>query len=122
MALYFDAGVSQTAPSTPGVLLPLFPVTRSTAKALPLNEWVRSRCRIFTLPQRPSRVAFTIRACSRLTWRSCRDHLSWSHAMAASEGAHGDCSPFICDSLLRQFCPLSRNALPAGSLPACAVE
>ena len=29
-----------------------------------------SRCKIFTLPQRPSRVAFTIRACSLLTWRS----------------------------------------------------
>lgn len=50
--------------STPGVFLPLFSVTRFTAKALPENERVSSHCKAFTLPQRPSRVAFTIRACN----------------------------------------------------------
>ena len=45
-----------------GSLLPLFSVTRRTARALPLNEWVKSRCKAFTLPHLFSFVAFTIRA------------------------------------------------------------
>ena len=47
----------------------LFSVTRLTANALPLNEWVSSHCKAFTLLWQPSCVAFTIRACSRLTCR-----------------------------------------------------
>ena len=39
------------------------------AWALPENEWVSSHCKACTLPQRPSCVAFTIRACSLLTSR-----------------------------------------------------
>ncbi len=48
--------------STPGVFLPWFSVTRLTASALPLNEWVKSRYKAFTLPHLSSFVAFTILA------------------------------------------------------------
>jgi hypothetical protein len=47
--LVFAPGVSHVTLSTPGVFLPLFPVTRLTANALPLNEWVSSHCKAFTL-------------------------------------------------------------------------
>src|SRR5437762_1184637 len=47
-------GVFQRIWSTPGVLLPGFSVTRFTASALPLNEWVSRCCRACTLALRPS--------------------------------------------------------------------
>src|SRR6266849_9633012 len=56
-------------PSTPGVFLPLLVVTRCTARALPLNEWVRKCCKAWTLPQRPACTTFTIRAWSLRTVR-----------------------------------------------------
>ncbi len=68
-ALIFASGVFQMILSTPGVFLPLFSVTRLTANALPLNEWVSSHCKAFTLLYLPTCVAFTIRVCSRLTCR-----------------------------------------------------
>lgn len=69
MARNFFSGVSRTTLSTPGALLPWFSVIRLTAIALPENEWVSSHCKAFTLLQRPSCVAFTMRACSLLTSR-----------------------------------------------------
>src|SRR5580698_3404908 len=120
MALYLDSGVSQISPSTPEVLLPLLSVTRFTAKALPLNEWVRSRCKACTLPQRPSRVAFTMRACSRLTRLSCLGQLIWSQPRFAPEEAHAIFTAFICDFFLWLVLLLSRNERPAGSGPAFA--
>lgn len=39
VAAAFCSGVFQMAPSTPGVRLPVFSVTRLTARAFPLNEW-----------------------------------------------------------------------------------
>jgi hypothetical protein len=62
MALIFLCGVFQVTLSTPGVFFPWFSVTRLTARALPLNEWVKSRCKAFTLPHLFSFVAFTILA------------------------------------------------------------
>jgi hypothetical protein len=50
MARAFFSGVSQITLSTPGVFFPWFSVTRRTASALPLNEWVKSRCKALTLP------------------------------------------------------------------------
>src|SRR5207244_11676135 len=50
MARAFFSGVSQITLSTPGVFLPWFSVTRRTARALPLNEWVKRRCNACTLP------------------------------------------------------------------------
>lgn len=47
--------------STPGVLLPLFSVTRLKASRLPLCERVNKRCKAFALPYLPSRTALAIR-------------------------------------------------------------
>src|SRR5689334_15597867 len=69
MAVAFLSGVFQIIWSTPGVRLPWFSVTRLTARALALNEWVSSRCKALTLPHLPSLVACTIRAWSRVTFR-----------------------------------------------------
>jgi hypothetical protein len=52
------------------------------------------------VPAHPSRVAFTILACSRLTFRSYLDQASRSHSGLVSKDAHADCSVFICDFLL----------------------
>jgi len=79
MALSLAAGVLHLTLSTPGVFLPWFSVTRFTAKAFAVNEWVSSHCKDLTLPQRPSRVALTIRACSLLTFRSQWVQSSCSH-------------------------------------------
>src|ERR1039458_7746984 len=70
MAAVFWPGFDQTTPSTPGVFLPRFSVTRFTASALPLHEWVSKCCRARTLLPLPSRVAFTIRTWRRRTLRS----------------------------------------------------
>ena len=50
IALSLDCGVDQSTRSTPEVRLPLFSVTRFTARAFPLNEQVSSRCKVFTFP------------------------------------------------------------------------
>jgi len=122
MALSLAVGVDHKTPSTPDVLLPLFSVTRFTAKALPLNEWVSSRCKAFTLFQRPSRVAFTIRACSLLTWRSCWGQQIWSQCFASSEDAHIDVSTFICISSLEGSTSFLITFDHAGSQPTCVAR
>src|ERR1700674_3638959 len=58
IALVFALGVFQVTLSTPGVFLPLFSVTRFTANALPLNEWVSNHCRAFAQGNRIKRPAF----------------------------------------------------------------
>ena len=75
---------------------PVFSVTRLTACALPLNEWVSSRWRYFTLFQRPACVAFTIRVCSRRTLRSTS-----------------------CQSMACQLLSLAEEAALAGFLAEC---
>ena len=44
-------------------------VTRLSAKALALREWVKRRCKALTLPHHLACVTFTILACSRRTFR-----------------------------------------------------
>ena len=66
----FRAELVQISLSTPGVHLPLFSVTRLTANARPLNEWVNRCCRACALFHRPASVAFTMRAWRRLTFAS----------------------------------------------------
>lgn len=132
-------GVSQMIRSTPGVLFPLFSVTRFTAIALPLNEWVSSRCKAFTLPQRRSRTAFAIRTCSRRT--DCRTFSQsiWSQSAASWEAApvilmtaicFSSCEGSACSLATRdpsEVCPLSggmmlvaRNPCPGHYSPAFA--
>lgn len=71
---HFSFGVFHVLPSTPGVLLPVFSVTRLTAKALPESERVRIRCSSLTRRHCSCRVAFAIHSCSfrTRTWRACR--------------------------------------------------
>lgn len=66
-AFHFASGVLQVCLSTPGVLFPLFSVTRLTAVALAEKERVNMRCRAFALRNWPSREAFAILNCSFLT-------------------------------------------------------
>jgi len=56
MAVVFCSGVFQISPSTPGVRLPVFSVTRLTARALPLNERVSKCCKAFTFPHLPAEL------------------------------------------------------------------
>jgi hypothetical protein len=77
-AVTFCAGVLQSCPSIPGVLLPWFSVTRFTARARPLKEWVSRCCRACTRCHRPSSLAFTMRAWRRLTLRRHRFQSIWS--------------------------------------------
>src|SRR5215510_6595270 len=129
MAAAFCFGRSQVMPSTPGVRLPRFSVTRRTAKALPLNEWVSRCCRALTLPHLPACVAFTIRAWSRRTVcltrcqsMACHSTVSWEAApatfsawavsvvvicLASSVGWPGD----LVTKDQTEVCPLSRGVI-----------
>src|SRR5215470_3482236 len=69
MACAFFRGVSSSCPSTPGVRLPVFSVTRRTARQRALNERVRMNCRARTLRFLPNCCACTIRLCKRRTLR-----------------------------------------------------
>ena len=69
----FLPGDSQISLSVPGVSLPLFSVTRLTAKARPENERVRMNCSALTSLGFPSLKAFTIRTCRRRTFRLAFD-------------------------------------------------
>lgn len=96
MACAFLSGVSPVSLSTPAVFLPWFSVTRRTARALPLNEWVRRCCRAFTLPHFPSCVALTIRAWSRRTFRWTVDQLMVRHFTSVWEAAPANVFAVIC--------------------------
>src|ERR1700757_2628520 len=105
MALDLVSGVDQVSPSTPGVRLPWFSVTRFTAKALPLSERVSSRCKALTLCRLPSCHAFTIRDCRLLTRRWQSDHLMPRQSVAESERAcaEGRSSAQLSVRSLRSF-------------------
>src|SRR6476620_10508155 len=94
IALSLDCGVDQSTWFTSEVRLPLFSVTRFTARALPLNEQVSNRCKTLTLPQRSSQNALTIRTCIRSTPGSQRVQSIWSLCSTAAEDAHTTCSAF----------------------------
>jgi hypothetical protein len=89
----------------------LFSVARFTARALPLNEQVSSRCKALTLPQPLSGDALMIRASSRSTFCSHRFQSIWSQGATAAEDALA-LSLFICDFLIRWFCLLFAEKLP----------
>src|SRR5215213_2565641 len=122
MACCFAAGVFQVSLSTPAVRFPWFSVTRLTARALPLNEWVSRRCKAFTFPHLPSFVAFTIRAWSRRTFwltccqcMACQSSIAWETALAwfaiicfvSLIGLPGD----LVRKDLVEVCPLSRGVM-----------
>ena len=72
MAAHRLSGESHSSRSTPAVRAPWFCVTRRTAYSFADNVRVSIRCRAFTLRQSLSRVAFAIRICIPLTFRSTR--------------------------------------------------
>src|SRR5437867_11822719 len=130
MAVAFFWGVSQITWSTPGVAPPLFSVTRLTARALPLNEWVSRRCKALTLPHLPCCVALTIRAWSRRTLRWMADQSMVCQFTSLWEAAPANVFAVIClasciclPSFLvlkdqTEVCSLSRGMmLPLGSIP-----
>jgi len=87
MALAFWLGIVQISLSTPDVFLPWFSVTRFTASALPLNEWVSRRWRTLTFPHLPAFVAWTIRIWSRRTLVWAAFQLMESHSSSTRETA-----------------------------------
>ena len=120
MARACFSGVFQSCPSPPGVFLPSLFVTRCTARALPLNEWVRRCCRARTLPHRPACTAFTIRA-----WSLHRPVDGIPVNGMPGSRASGECTSQCCHrchlpSLCRKLATISCDARPDGRLPAGA--
>jgi len=115
-AVAFFFGVFQISLSAPGVCFPEFSVTRLTANAFALSEWVSKCCKAFTLPHLPSCVAFTIRAWSRFTVR-----LAFCQSMAFQFTLLCEVAPaivaVICFTFVCRFAKLSRNGRPCESLP-----
>src|ERR1700732_3048483 len=95
-ACVFFSGVSQISWSTPGVFLPVFSVTRRTARTLPLYEWVNRRCRACTLPHLRSFVACAIRTWSRRTLRWMVGQSTAYHSVASRETAPTAFAVVIC--------------------------
>ncbi|KPA13138.1 hypothetical protein MHK_006651 [Candidatus Magnetomorum sp. HK-1] len=100
-------------PSTPGVFLPLFDVTRFTAMSLAWNECVRSHCKAFILPGFPSKTAFAIRICSLRTLRNTSFQIIECHIFASSTRAPALWA-VICVLILRRFSKLSYKEAPVG--------
>ena len=65
----FCSGVSQRSPSTPGVFLPLFSVTRLTAQARAATECTNRELSRLTLRHAPRCTAWTSRRCRDRTRR-----------------------------------------------------
>src|SRR5471032_625065 len=81
------SGESHSSRSTPAVRAPWFCVTRRTACNLADNVRVNIRCKAFTLRHLPSRVAFAIRICIPLTFRSTRRQSTAYQSSGAWESA-----------------------------------
>src|SRR5712692_7779971 len=123
MAIHLLSGSFHVTLSTPGVFLPWFSVTRLTARALPLYEWVSRCCKACTLCHLPSFVALTIRACSRRTVSVTVFHGMECQSVEMWETAPAEYSAIICivpligssSSLVnphrREVCPLSRRVM-----------
>lgn len=106
-AFRFFCGRSQRTWSTPGVFWPWFSVTRLTARALPLIEWVSRRGQAFPFPHRPSCIALTRRAGSRHTgWRAwCPSSsdpsvLPWKDAPTGGPVVRCFSSSIVCSRVL----------------------
>jgi hypothetical protein len=113
--------VSQSSLSTPGVLLPSFPVTRRTASNLAFAERVSRCCRAFALFHLPACTAFTIRVWSRRTSSSMVRQSMASHCSVRSKAAPAcaviclPCYVALPESLVmndqKEFSPLSRRVI-----------
>ena len=108
------SGVSHRSRSTPAVRAPVFCVTRRTAYSFADNVRVSIRCRAFTRRHLPSRVAFAIRICIPLTFRSTRRQSTACQLSGAWESAdpsfRTDSSMLL--SLLDKKIPRQETHLP----------
>jgi hypothetical protein len=91
------SGESHSSRSTPAVRAPWFCVTRRTAYSFADNVRVSIRCRAFTRRHLPSRVAFAIRICIPLTFRSTRRQSTACQLSSAWESAD---PPFRVDTFM----------------------
>ena len=112
--------------STPGVRLPSLLVTRLTATALPLNEWVSRCCKARTLPQgQPA----TCPSCLHGLHNTCLEpphramHRIPVDGMPGTFGC-GECTRGLTrchlPSLLKRLIKLCCDERPDGRLPAFA--
>src|SRR4051812_4073675 len=115
MASHRLSGESHSSRSTPAVRAPWFCVTRRTAYSFADNVRVSIRCRAFTLRQSPSRVAFAIRICIPLTFRSTRRQSTAYQLSGARESADPVFRPdtFMLLSYLEKS-PDRRRISPSG--------
>src|SRR5215813_9974498 len=110
--------------------LPSLVVTRCTASALPLNEWVRRCCKARTLPHRPACTAFTIRAWSLRTVRWTAAQSMVCQGTGAGESAPVSvATAVLCFLSVRGWasclvtkdqmdvCPLARGVMLRGAQP-----
>lgn len=112
------SGVSHSSRSTPAVRLPWFCVTRRIAHTLADNVRVSIRCSAFTLRQLPSCVAFAIRICIPLTFRSTRRQSMAYQLSSAWESADPSLriDTFMLLSFSKKKFPSRRTKLsPCGS-------
>ena len=112
-------GRSRSSPSTPGVRFPWFSVTRRTARALPLNEWVSRCCKALTLPHLPpaSPSRYALGADAR-SGGPCASR--WRASPSGRGRPHQQAELLSSACLLGRFAKLSRAERPEGSRPAFA--
>lgn len=108
------SGVSHSSRSTPAVRAPWFCVTRRTAYNFADNVRVNILCRAFTLRQSLSRVAFAIRICIPLTFRSTRRQSTSCQRFGAWESADPSfrTDTFMLLSYLGVISPPAETQLP----------
>ena len=98
--------------------MPLFSVTRLTAKARPENERVRMNCSALASLGFPSLKAFTIRTCRRRTFRLAFDQLMVCQAIGLCRlvPAASKAAPNLRTPVYTLFSKLSRDERPLKSL------
>jgi len=107
----------------PGVGVPWCAVTRLTARACPLNEWVSTDGQAFTVCPLSACVACTMRACSRRTVSVPGGHGTAGQATEVGETAPAECAAVLGTAPLggapralvhpprREGCPLARRGM-----------
>ena len=123
------SGESHSSRSTPAVRAPWFCVTRRTAYSLADNVRVNIRCRAFTRRHLPSRVAFAIRICIPLTFRSTRRQSTAYQSSGARESADpvfrpdtSCCSPTWKSPQAEGTSPPAGKTHPAGGTTNTSVQ
>jgi hypothetical protein len=118
----FFSGVSQRSPSTPGVFVPVFSVTRLPAKARAAHECTNRELRRLTLRQAPAWTAWTLRRCRERTRRWQAAQFIRCHALVVrSEDACRSGLLMVHRASVRGLPRRSRPITPVGSQPPFGV-